>query len=118
VQVQPEVIDALISTSSGDLRRAITYLQLASRLSSSTDPPTEITPRDIEEIAGVVPDKIIKDFARALGVGSGTDMDIDQASSRENGSGFGRIKDRVKFVIREGYSASQILSQVLSIPST
>ena len=55
VPVSPETINALISTSHGDLRRAITYLQSASRLALSMDPPSEITPRDVQEIAGVIP---------------------------------------------------------------
>jgi hypothetical protein len=68
VPVNPSVISALISTSSGDLRRAITYLQSAARLSSATEPPTPILPEDIQEIAGVVPDHVVRKFAQTLGV--------------------------------------------------
>jgi replication factor C subunit 2/4 len=112
IPVSKPVIDALINTSNGDLRRAITYLQSASRLSSSTQPPTPIEPIDVQEIAGVVPDGVIKDFARVLGVDVDDDeMDIDDKPSQKQ-NGFEPIKKKVKFLMREGYSASQIISQV------
>ncbi|KAL1668411.1 P-loop containing nucleoside triphosphate hydrolase protein [Schizophyllum commune] len=110
VAVSPPVIDTLVSTSGGDLRRAITYLQSASRLSSSTDPPTPITPVDIQEIAGVVPDGVIDNFARAVGIEvDGSDaMDVDGLQRR----GFQLVQSKVKEVMREGYSATQILTQL------
>ncbi|KAI1787916.1 replication factor C [Ganoderma leucocontextum] len=115
VPVSPEAIDALISTSHGDLRRAITYLQSASRLAMSVTPPTDITPRDIQEIAGVVPDKFVTDFATALGIeplgGDAMDVDVDE-SGRARAKGFDGVRRKVKEVIREGYSASQIISQL------
>jgi replication factor C subunit 2/4 len=110
ITVSPSVIDTLISTSSGDLRRAITYLQSASRLSSSTDPPTPITPADIQEIAGAVPDEVISDFASVIGIETENAMDID--GTRKQQGSFEPIKNKVKAVIMEGYSAAQILSQV------
>ncbi|KAK0197261.1 P-loop containing nucleoside triphosphate hydrolase protein [Armillaria mellea] len=107
ITVDPSVVEALIHASSGDLRRAITYLQSASRLSSSTSPPTPITPRDVQEIAGVVPDDIINNFASVLGI------DMDQAmSGTAPKPGFTGIRSAVKEIIREGYSASQVLSQL------
>ena len=114
-----ETINALISTSHGDLRRAITYLQSASRLAMSTDPPSEITPRDIQEIAGVVPDGVIAGFAETLGVekvgGSSLDMDIDEVGNVK-AKGFDGVRSKVKEIIREGYSASQIIAQVGVFP--
>lgn len=112
VPVTKPVIDALIQTSNGDLRRAITYLQSASRLSSSTVPPTPILPADIQEIAGVVPDGVIHDFARVLGIEvNDNDMDVDEGSQSKQGA-FEPIKKKVKYLMREGYSATQIISQV------
>ncbi|KIM49448.1 hypothetical protein M413DRAFT_108587 [Hebeloma cylindrosporum] len=111
VPINKSVIDALISTSSGDLRRAITYLQSASRLSSSTTPPTPIQPLDIQEIAGVVPDGVIQNFARILGVEIDEGMDIDDSSQQKTG-GFEPIRKQVKFLMREGYSAGQIITQL------
>ncbi len=111
VNVTDEVIDALVSASSGDLRRAITYLQSASRLSSSTSPPTPITPTNIQEIAGVVPDAVVSELASALGIDDvgqiNVDMDIAQKSST-----FEPIRKKVKQIMRQGYSAAQMLSQV------
>jgi replication factor C subunit 2/4 len=111
--MEPEVISSLISTSSGDLRRAITYLQSASRLSSSTNPPTKITSLDIQEIAGVVPDDIINNFATSLGIECDTNMDVDTVGRKK--TGFEVIRKEVKALMRDGYSASQILSQVISL---
>ena len=116
--VNPETIDALISTSQGDLRRAITYLQSASRLALASTPPALITPHDVQEIAGVVPDTVIEDFAAALGIerigGDGMDVDLDE-SGRVKAKGFDDVKKKVKAITREGYSASQIISQVCCI---
>lgn len=105
------MIDALISTSSGDLRRAITYLQSASRLSASSNPHTSITAADIQEIAGVVPDDVINSFATVLGVEIDGSMDIDVTGRRAQNS-FDPIKNKVKELMREGFSAAQIISQV------
>ncbi|KAL5490434.1 RFC2 [Sanghuangporus weigelae] len=113
VRVTPEVVDTLISVSGGDLRRSITYLQSASRLSSSTDPPTEVTPRDIQEIAGVVPDKVVNSIGQVLGVetvGGKDSMDVDDNTKRRKG--FEAVKTAVKGLVREGYSASQLLTQL------
>ncbi|TFK64074.1 P-loop containing nucleoside triphosphate hydrolase protein [Pluteus cervinus] len=111
INVDQAVIDALIKTSSGDLRRAITYLQSASRLSASSNPPLPITSRDIQEIAGVVPDDVLNSFASVLGIAVDDAMDVDDIAKRANGS-FDPIRKKVKEIIREGYSASQILSQL------
>ena len=107
VQVTDEVVSALVSTSAGDLRRSITYLQSASRLSSSTVPPVPINPRDIQEIAGVVPDKVMNDFTSSLGVDS--DLSTSFKDGKQN---FDPIRQQVKSIMREGYSAAQVLSQV------
>jgi len=111
ILVTDAVISALIDTSHGDLRRSITYLQSASRLSMSTTPPTDITPSDIEEIAGVVQSSVINDFATTLGVEliSADAMDID---SSVKAKGFDAIRKKVKGIIRQGYSASQTISQL------
>lgn len=112
IDVTPEVISTLIETSGGDLRRSITYLQSASRLSSSTNPPVPITPHDIQEIAGVVPTAVINDFARTLGVPIVEDMDVDDLPANGKLKGFNAVQKKVKGIMREGYSASQTLSQL------
>lgn len=107
VPLSSQVITTLIDVSNGDLRRAVTYLQSASRLSSASDPPTEISTSDIQEIAGVVPDSVINAFARVLGV----DAEGASVGDKRN-KGFASVRGAVKNLMREGYSASQILSQV------
>ncbi|KAH9952187.1 replication factor C [Amylocystis lapponica] len=113
IPVADGVLAALITTSHGDLRRSITYLQSASRLSLASDPPAVITPSDIQEIAGVVPDAVIGDFAAALGVEArgANAMDVDEGMGGR-AKGFDQVRRKVKEVVREGFSAAQILSQL------
>ncbi|KAF8447911.1 P-loop containing nucleoside triphosphate hydrolase protein [Boletus edulis BED1] len=111
VNVTPEVVATLIDSSNGDLRRSITYLQSASRLSASTTPPIPITPRDIEEIAGVVPNTVVNDFAWTLGVNIESDMQTDDVPANTK-RGFDIIRQKVSSIMREGYSASQLLVQL------
>ncbi|KAJ7219115.1 P-loop containing nucleoside triphosphate hydrolase protein, partial [Mycena pura] len=111
VKIETSVVEALISTSAGDLRRAITYLQSASRLSSSTNPPTPITPIDIQEIAGVVPDPVVHEFVTVLGIDL-EDSIVPDKPKTSTQKGFESIQRKVKELMREGYSASQFLSQL------
>jgi replication factor C subunit 2/4 len=62
----------------------------------------------------VVPDAVIQDFSRALGVNAadGSDMDVDDGKVE----GFDRVNKKVKELMRQGYSGSQILSQVSGPP--
>jgi replication factor C subunit 2/4 len=71
-----------------------------------------ITPHDIQEIAGVVPTAVINDFARTLGVPIVEDMDVDDLPANGKLKGFNAVQNKVKGIMREGYSASQTLSQV------
>lgn len=112
VPITESVVDTLIVVSSGDLRRAITYLQSASRLSTSNNPPSEITSRDIQEIAGVIPDLIVNSFGKVLGVEFPEDSDMDVDDGRAARRGFDAVRMKVKELMREGYSAAQLLSQV------
>jgi len=70
-------------------------------------PPTPITPRDIQEIAGVVPNEVMNDLASSLGV-----EPILSTPSKHEKPNFDSIRQQVKSVMREGYSAAQVLSQV------
>ncbi|EJU05504.1 P-loop containing nucleoside triphosphate hydrolase protein [Dacryopinax primogenitus] len=112
VSVTPAVISTLISTSEGDLRRSITYLQSAHRLSASTSPPTEIQPRDIQEIAGVIPNAVVNRFAKALGVEVDGDVDMDIDARKQ---GFDGVRNAVQELVMGGYSATQVLSQLHDI---
>ncbi|GAA5858476.1 hypothetical protein JCM5353_008902 [Sporobolomyces roseus] len=115
VDCPDEALQALIKTSDGDLRRAITYLQSASRLHAATKEP--ITSTSVQEIGGVVPDSVMNELGSALGVkGDHVDVDVEMSDSSSSKSkvvgGFGQVRKAVEKVVREGYSAVQILSQL------
>ena len=108
----PAVLDTLIETSDGDLRRAITYLQSASRLHAGS----AVTKQSIVEIAGVVPNQVIVSLAKAFGVSPppGSEEDEEMASiteQAEKGS-FSLIKKQIEHIALEGYSGTQLLNQV------
>jgi replication factor C subunit 2/4 len=123
LDIKEDVIEALVKTSGGDLRRAITYLQSCSRLANATADASdgkkpEISPSDVQEIAGVVPNKIIDSFSKTLGLDvdtstSGDGMDVDQSLTLQRAKNFDAVRKHVKELVREGYSAAQILSQVI-----
>ena len=98
VRCAPGALEALIKAADGDLRRAITYLQSASRLHGEED----VTPRSIQEIAGVVPDAEMDVLVAALGVG-------DNAPAKTTFEG---VRSAVEHLVRSGFSAVQILSQL------
>ncbi|SPC65250.1 probable RFC2 - DNA replication factor C, 41 KD subunit [Ustilago sp. UG-2017b] len=109
------VLDTLITTSDGDLRRAITYLQSASRLHSiAGDDKTSVTSESIVEIAGVVPTRVITSLADAVAIEPYTsdgDEDMDPVSKKKRDA-FERIREQVKIITREGYSITQLLVQL------
>lgn len=106
----------MIKTSDGDLRRAITYLQSASRLHSITgQEKTAITSDSIVEIAGVVPTQVITDLGKAMGIDppENLDGDVEMAPSRPGqDSSFDRVRGAVSSVAREGFSITQLLIQL------
>lgn len=97
-------------------------MQSASKLHASADDP--ITPRSIHEIAGIVPESTLARLVEALGVelttasGDGDEEmldagDVKLASARKETKGeFAKVKTQVERIVRDGYSAWQILSQV------
>ena len=129
VHLEPGAADALVKSSEGDLRKAITFLQSASKLvgartlSSSAsnghrakrkrvedesdedamdiDGVTEVTVsvRSIEEIAGVIPQDVIDGLAAAM-----------QPQAR--GVVYEAVGRKVKDLVADGWSATQVLSQV------
>ncbi|KAJ1564569.1 hypothetical protein HK096_007348 [Nowakowskiella sp. JEL0078] len=83
-------IKALVDVSGGDLRKAIMYLQTASRLHNSEPIPEN----SIAEIAGVVPNDVIEKVMDSWQTG-----DIQQ------------IESQAKEIIRSGYSVLQLIGQ-------
>ncbi|XP_071798243.1 replication factor C subunit 4-like [Asterias amurensis] len=89
-----EAIDAIISTSEGDLRKAITFLQSAARLRSDDS----ISVQDIYEIGGVVPDDVIGNLMTACSGGS-----------------YEKLERTVQDLLKEGFAATQVVNQVFDI---
>lgn len=70
----------------------------------------------MQEIGGVVPDGVMSELGRALGVrhdddDDGGDVEMKPAAGSGVGA-FDRVREAVEKVSREGYSAVQVLSQV------
>ncbi|KAL1958892.1 hypothetical protein VTO42DRAFT_3445 [Malbranchea cinnamomea] len=113
------VIDTLIRCSEGDLRRAITFMQSAARLARSpssvgrkdeagdeemTDAVKSdlITVQMVEEIAGVVPDNVVNRL-------------IDAMQPKKGRSTYDAVSRVVTDIVADGWSATQILSQMYRI---
>lgn len=59
-------MEKILDISSGDLRKAITLLQSASKLSTYND-DKKITPGQLEELAGIVPTNILNEIITKVG---------------------------------------------------
>ncbi|GAA6027056.1 hypothetical protein JCM8097_006076 [Rhodosporidiobolus ruineniae] len=114
VDCPDDALQALIKTSDGDLRRAITYLQSASRLHAATKEP--LTATSVQEIGGVVPDVVMAELGRALGVRKEEDVEMSEVGEtglpRPKKGSFAEVQRAVEKIVREGYSAVQVLSQL------
>lgn len=91
VQFNPDAIRAILDTSDGDLRKAITTLQSASRLRVDDC----ICREDIIEIAGVIDDEVMLQLIATCQ--SGSHEKLDRA---------------VKDLVADGHSAGQIILQL------
>lgn len=91
ISCNEEGLKALLYTSEGDLRKAITFLQSASRLKAEDT----ITQADIYEIAGVIPDDVIDDL-----------LTVCHSNSYE------KLQSAVQELINEGHAASQMILQI------
>ncbi|XP_030071757.1 replication factor C subunit 4 [Microcaecilia unicolor] len=94
VEITSKATACLIQVSEGDLRKAITFLQSASRLTGGK----EITEDIITELAGVVPDETIDGVLSACTSGS-----------------FEKLEMVVKNLINEGHTAIQLVNQLHDI---
>lgn len=111
VNCQDAALEKLIKISEGDLRRAIQTLQSASRLHAGE----EITVPSVEEIGGVIPERLMAELGVVLGLDaydSAEDGDVKMGDKLKGKSEFEVVQTMVAKVVREGYSAPQILSQV------
>lgn len=88
-----DVLDEILTVSRGDLRKAITYLQSAARLSAVEG--TGVTVEGVREIAGVVHAETVDGVVEAI--------------RTKNPS---QIEHVVKNVVLEGWSAQQVADQL------
>ncbi|NWV77630.1 RFC4 factor, partial [Dasyornis broadbenti] len=91
VKISNEAVSYLVKASEGDLRKAITFLQSATRLMGGK----EITEKIITEIAGVIPKETIDELL--LGCQSGS---------------FEKLETVAKNLINEGFAVAQLINQL------
>jgi len=91
VSINESGLDAIILTSEGDLRKAITTLQSCSRLKGGN----EVSREDVFEISGVINDHHVDGL-----------LDVCQLNSYE------RLQIFVENLMLEGFSASQLIGQL------
>ena len=128
VTLQEGAVETLIRCSEGDLRKAITFLQSAARLIGDVKVPQSktnghskrrriedededdsmdldgtdvviITIKTIEEIAGVIPDSVVSKLVQAM-------------QPRTKGAVYEAVSKNVTDVVADGWSATQVVSQV------
>ena len=93
LKVSDACLTKVIQVSEGDLRRAITTLQSASRIFGDN-----VRVQDITEISGIVPDESVSQY-------------LNCSLSND----FSRLQKYVTHLTHEGYSAQQVLSQLSDI---
>jgi replication factor C subunit 2/4 len=108
VQMEDGVVDALVQTSEGDLRKAITYLQASAKLFGGgrtvdgdvimSEGSNEVTVSSIHEIAGVVPHALVESLLQACQPGK---IGL-----------YSRVSPVVDDIVAEGWSAGAIIMQV------
>ncbi|NXW63396.1 RFC4 factor, partial [Eurystomus gularis] len=91
VKISSEAVSYLVKVSEGDLRKAITFLQSATRLTGGK----EVTEKIVTEIAGVIPQEAIDEL-----------LSVCQSGS------FERLEALVKNLINEGYAVAQLVNQL------
>lgn len=116
VGLEAGAVDALIKCSEGDLRKAITFLQSAARLVGAVEKGEEgggvagdamdvdrqtVSVKIVQDIAGVIPENTIVKLQKAMQPSSAT-------------ATYQAVADVVEDMVADGWSASQVLSQVRS----
>ncbi|KFQ55727.1 Replication factor C subunit 4, partial [Pelecanus crispus] len=91
VKISSEAVSYLVKVSEGDLRKAITFLQSATRLMGGK----EITEKIVTEIAGVIPKETTDEL-----------LSVCQSGS------FEKLEMLAKNLINEGYAVAQLVNQL------
>ncbi|KAM0459088.1 hypothetical protein ACHAPV_004661 [Trichoderma viride] len=112
VTLEDGAVDALITCSEGDLRKAITFLQSAARLVGAK--PLEkdgegdesmdvdkrpVTVKIVEDIAGVIPGSTINDLVKAMRPSTSAEA-------------YRSISKVVEDLVADGWSAGQVVNQL------
>ncbi|KAK6201612.1 replication factor C, subunit RFC4 [Scheffersomyces amazonensis] len=109
INLSEGVLEEVLKISNGDLRKAITFLQSATKLSNSledvemadedgnfeSETTSKITVNGIQEIAGVIPDDIVNQLANTI-----------------KSKNIKSISSQVNEVILQGRSAQQVIDQL------
>ncbi|KAL0482485.1 replication factor C subunit 2/4 [Acrasis kona] len=95
VKVTNDALDRIVDVSEGDMRRALTVLQSATRTFGK-----EIKPNHVDETAAVVPDQEIEDLLNAC---------IDVSDKKDM---FKAMQKQCAQIVRRGHSAVQVVSQL------
>jgi len=101
VSIEEDAIDALLHASEGDMRRAIMYLQSASRLCGAG------AGENGEAEGGVITQAVVLNIAGVVPV----DV-VDKVIATCSSDSYEELDKVIKNVILEGYAASQVLSQM------
>lgn len=116
VGLEEGAVDALIRCSDGDLRKAITFLQSAARLVGAVEKDGEVdnggddkmdvdrkivTVSTVEDIAGVIPEDTIQKLQKAM-------QPLSAAATYQ------AVAKVVEDMVADGWSATQVVSQVLT----
>lgn len=91
VKIDDDALEALMRISEGDMRKAVMFLQSASRLCGQDD---SISTNIIMDITGVVPEEMLDEIWKVC-----------------HSSSYEKLDKAVKKLSREGFAASQLLSQ-------
>ena len=117
VHLEDGAVETLIQCSEGDLRKAITFLQSAARLAGAMRAgkgedemdvdgnPDLVTKRSIQEIAGVIPEPVIDGLLEAM-------------QPPKKGVVYDAVAIRVTDLVADGWSATQVVAQVLNLPAS
>lgn len=92
VTLEPEAMDTLAKVSGGDLRRAITTLQSASRLGGGS-----VDKRTLLDVSGQVPQEVVVSL---------------YAVCKSRTSQFKEVQQAIADIIADGYAAQQVLLQL------
>ncbi|KAJ8871094.1 hypothetical protein PR048_027398 [Dryococelus australis] len=95
VNCSEEVLQLLVQTSEGDLRRAITCLQSCAKL---VDKGTTVCPTDVLEVTGVVPEQWLEELVTVC-----------------RADDYARLESFVERLSCEAYAVSQLMDQLLKM---